>query len=67
VHALTYSENAFNTRVKRIDVEGSAVIGSTFQNGETYTAHLVLSDAGIRQTVLLLIEKDKFEAEWVLA
>ncbi|MPM28686.1 Monomeric sarcosine oxidase [bioreactor metagenome] len=55
----------FQTRVKRIDVENGASTGVTLENGETYTADLVVSDAGIRQTVLNLIGEDRFEAAYV--
>lgn len=55
----------FNTQVKSIDVEDGVAKGITLQNGETYTADLVLSDAGIRQTVLNLVGEDKFEDTYV--
>ena len=55
----------FSTRVKNIDVEDGVAKGITLQNGEAYTADLVLSDAGIRQTVLGLVGEDKFEPAYV--
>ena len=55
----------FHTRVKSIDVEDGVASGITLQNGETYAADLLLSDAGIRQTVLHLVGEDKFDAAYV--
>jgi len=55
----------FGTRVKSIDVEDGAVKGITLQNSEKYTADLVLSDAGIRQTVFGLVGEDKFNDAYV--
>jgi len=54
----------FNTRVKRIDVEDGAAVGVTLGNGDAYTADLVVSDAGIRQTVFHLVGKDRFESAY---
>lgn len=55
----------FNARVRRIDVEGGAAKGVTLENGEAYTADIVLSGAGIRQTVLHLVGEDQFDAAYV--
>ncbi|MFA7672916.1 MAG: FAD-dependent oxidoreductase [Clostridia bacterium] len=55
----------FNTRVKNINVEEGIAKGITLQNGEVYKADLVLSDAGIRQTVLNLVGEDRFESAYV--
>lgn len=55
----------FNTRVKRIDVEDNVATGITLENGDSYTADLIVSDAGIRQTVLHLVGEDQFEAAYV--
>ena len=55
----------FNTRVKSIDVEDGVTKGITLHNGEIYTADIVLSDAGIRQTVCHLVGKDKFDESYV--
>lgn len=58
-------EALFGTRVKSIDVEDGAAKGITLQSGDTYTADLVVSDAGIRQTVCDLVGEDKFEPAYV--
>lgn len=55
----------FGARVKRIDVENGIARGITLQNGEAYTAEVVLSDAGIRQTVLGLVGEKEFDAAYV--
>jgi phytoene dehydrogenase-like protein len=55
----------FSTRVKSIDVEDGTAKGITLQNGDQYTANLVISDAGIRQTVCHLVGEDKFEPAYV--
>jgi prolycopene isomerase len=55
----------FKTRVKSIDVEDGTARGITLENGERYTADLVLSDAGIRQTVFHLVGEDRFEPAYV--
>jgi len=55
----------FNTRVKSINTEDGIAKGITLQSGEVYTADLVLSDAGIRQTVHSLVGDDKYESEYI--
>jgi len=55
----------FNTRVKRIDVEDGAAVGVTLENGDAYTADMVVSDAGIRQTVLHLVGEEQFEQAYI--
>ncbi|BCJ98499.1 phytoene desaturase family protein [Anaerocolumna chitinilytica] len=55
----------YNTRVKSIDVEGGIAKGITLQNGDQYMADIVISDAGIRQTVLHLIGEEKFDLAYV--
>ncbi|MCL2299121.1 MAG: FAD-dependent oxidoreductase [Firmicutes bacterium] len=50
-----------NARVKSIDTEDGKARGITLENGETYTAPIVISNAGIRQTILTLVGEDKFE------
>ena len=52
----------YNSRVKSIDTEKGAVQGITLETGEKYTAPVVVSTAGIRQTVLKLVGEDKFDA-----
>lgn len=55
----------FNQRVSRIDVTDHVAVGVTLENGDVYTADLVISDAGIRQTVLHLVGEDQFETAYV--
>jgi prolycopene isomerase len=55
----------FNTRVRSIDIEDGIAKGITLENSEIYTADLILSSAGIRQTVLHLAGEDKFDAAYV--
>lgn len=51
----------YDSRVKSIDVENGEIQGITLENGEKFTAPIVVSTAGIRQTVLKLVGEDKFE------
>lgn len=55
----------FNTRVKSIDVENGIARGITLESGEEYFSELLLSDAGIRQTVLKLVGEDKFKDDYL--
>ncbi len=54
----------FNSRVKSIDVEGNEIKGITLENGEKFTAPIVISSAGIRQTVFNLVGQNKFEKDY---
>lgn len=54
----------YNSRVKSIDVENGTAKGITLENGDKYTAPVVISTAGIRQTVMKLVGEDKFDAEY---
>jgi len=54
----------YQSRVKCINVEDGRVQGITLENGERYTAPIVISSAGIRQTVLKLVGEDHFEAAY---
>ncbi|HOE69459.1 MAG TPA: NAD(P)/FAD-dependent oxidoreductase [Brevefilum sp.] len=54
-----------NARVESINTWDGSVCGITTQTGETYTAPVVISNAGIRQTVLKLVGEDKFETDYV--
>ena len=54
-----------NTRVESIDTQDGSVCGVTTQRGEKYTAPLVISNAGIRQTILKLVGEDQFESDYV--
>jgi prolycopene isomerase len=53
------------TRVQSIDVEDGHVTGITTEAGEKYRAPLVLSSAGVRQTVLKLVGKEHYQQEYV--
>jgi prolycopene isomerase len=50
-----------NTRVAAINTESGRVAGVTTQSGETFFAPIVVSNAGIRQTVLKLVGEEHFE------
>lgn len=54
----------YESRVKSVDVEDGTVQGITLENGEKYTAPIVISTAGIRQTVLKLVGEDKFDVDY---
>lgn len=54
----------FNTRVKSIDVKNGVAQGITLSNGDQYNAPLVISDAGIRQTVFQLVGEEYFAPEY---
>ena len=54
-----------NTRVESIDTQDGSVCGVMTQRGEKYTAPLVISNAGIRQTILKLVGEDQFESDYV--
>jgi phytoene dehydrogenase-like protein len=56
----------FNTRVDKINVDGyEKVTGITTKNGKVYSSPIVISNAGIRQTVLKLIGESHFSKEYV--
>jgi phytoene dehydrogenase-like protein len=65
VYAETVSELGgtvlYGARVERIEVENGVATGVTLKNGERYTADCVISDAGIRQTVLNLVGESHFD------
>jgi len=48
-------------RVKSIDIEDGKAVGVTLESGETYAAPLIVSNAGIRQTVVKLVGEEHFE------
>ncbi len=54
-----------NTRVVSIDLENGKICGVTAQNGEQYRAPFVISNAGIRQTVLKLVGRQHFSDGYV--
>ncbi len=53
------------TRVGSIDVEDGRVTGITTEAGERFLAPLVISSAGVRQTVLKLVGKEHYSQEYV--
>jgi len=55
----------WRTRVKSIDVENGKAVGITTNTGDKYFAPLVISNAGIRQTVVRLVGEQHFPAEYV--
>jgi phytoene dehydrogenase-like protein len=54
----------WNTRVQSIDIVDGRAAGITLENGTSYTAPLVVSNLGIRQTVFKYVGADKFPAEY---
>ncbi|WP_085834068.1 phytoene desaturase family protein [Clostridium merdae] len=54
-----------NTRVKSIQITNGKVSGVTTESGETYNAPVVISNAGIRQTVVKLVGEEFFEKDYV--
>lgn len=53
------------TRVASVDVENGRAVGVTTEKGEKFTAPIVVSNAGIRQTVLKLAGEEYFAPEYV--
>ncbi|MDR1628815.1 MAG: NAD(P)/FAD-dependent oxidoreductase [Oscillospiraceae bacterium] len=53
-----------NTRVTSIDVKNGRVNGVTTEDGKHFTAPVVISNAGIRQTVLKLVGEDHFSTDY---
>jgi prolycopene isomerase len=54
----------WNTRVKSIDIENGKAAGITTESGDTYTAPIVISNAGIRQTVVKLVGEEHFPKDY---
>jgi phytoene dehydrogenase-like protein len=54
----------YKSRVKTIDVEEGHVQGVTLESGESYSAPVVISSAGIRQTVLNLVGEKYFDSQY---
>jgi len=57
-------ELLMNTRVKSIDTENGKACGITLENGTQYRAPIIISNAGIRQTVLGLVGEAHFAQEY---
>jgi prolycopene isomerase len=53
------------TRVKSVDIENGVVRGITTEKGEKFLAPLVVSNAGLRQTILKLAGPDHFTSAYV--
>ncbi|MDP6930652.1 MAG: FAD-dependent oxidoreductase, partial [Planctomycetota bacterium] len=53
------------TRVQSIDVEDGQVTGITTEDGQKFSAPVVLSSAGVRQTVLKLVGKEHYRPDYV--
>jgi len=58
-------EILMNTRVERINVENGFVRGITTTKEETFNAPIVVSNAGLRQTVLKLVGEEHFDSDYV--
>jgi len=54
-----------NTRVAQIHTENGQVTGITTQDGDAFAAPIVVSNAGIRQTVLKLVGEEHFDPDYV--
>lgn len=54
----------YQKRVKKIEVENGHVKGICLENGDRFHAPVVISSAGIRQTVLNLVGEEHFETEY---
>ncbi|MCL2508734.1 MAG: NAD(P)/FAD-dependent oxidoreductase [Oscillospiraceae bacterium] len=55
-----------STRVKSIDTENGAACGITTEDGQQYRAPVVISNAGIRQTVLKLVGETHFPRDYTV-
>jgi len=58
-------EVLFNTRVEKINVENGSITGVITKKGDVYTAPIVVSNAGLRQTVMKLIDKKHFSKDYL--
>ncbi|MHA1167896.1 MAG: phytoene desaturase family protein [Candidatus Hodarchaeales archaeon] len=58
-------EILMNTRVERINIENGCVKGITTTRGESFNAPVVVSNAGLRQTVLKLTGEEHFSPDYV--
>jgi len=54
-----------NTRVKKINIEDGITTGVTTEDGQTFNAPTVISNAGLRQTVLKLAGEKHFSEEYL--
>jgi len=54
----------WKTRVKSIDIKDGKAIGVTTEKGEKFTAPLIISNAGLRQTVFKLVGEKHFPKEY---
>lgn len=52
------------TRVKSIDVINRKAGGITTESGDSYTAPIIISNAGIRQTVCKLVGEEHFDKDY---
>jgi len=59
------SEVRSNASVKRILIEEGKVIGVELENGEIIQSNLIISNAGIKETVLNLVGEQHFPIEYV--
>ena len=57
-------ELLMNARVKNIMVEDGKACGITLEDGTQYFAPIVISNAGLRQTVLKLVGEEQFEQDY---
>jgi phytoene dehydrogenase-like protein len=56
----------FNTRVDKVNVDGNGTVeGITTKDGKVYFSPIVISNAGIRQTVLKLVGESHFSKDYI--
>jgi phytoene dehydrogenase-like protein len=58
-------EVLYDTRVEKINVENNHVTGVTTTNGLTFNAPIVISNAGLRQTVIKLVGESHFSPDYI--
>lgn len=54
----------WKTRVKRVVIEDGKAVGVETEDGDIYRAPVIISNAGIRQTVVKLVGEDQFPKEY---
>ncbi|MFX0094067.1 MAG: phytoene desaturase family protein [Candidatus Hodarchaeota archaeon] len=54
-----------NTRIEKITTQNGRVTGVQLKNGRLFNAPIVVSSAGIRQTILKLVGEEKFSNDYI--
>jgi prolycopene isomerase len=55
----------WNTRVKSIDIKDGKAIGITTENEQKFIAPIIISNAGLRQTVVKLVGEKYFPKDYI--